>query len=183
MPEVTYLDRPDLAPRTGQGYSDAIAQLRAHPRLLALGFLASLAVVLLSVVPPARAQDTPGPDLSAIQQYVEELPTGGGVAVPGVTEDTRSPLPSAAEEALRYAPPETAALLRTIATSATYGAPPPARAGRSPSEPTQSSPGDAVWRSVDAAGSASDGRLLALVLLVIALTAGAGALAARRTIP
>ncbi|HXG75354.1 MAG TPA: hypothetical protein VNJ53_02160 [Gaiellaceae bacterium] len=98
----------------------------------------------------------------------------------GVTEDTRSPLPATAGEALRYAPPETAALLRTIATSATYGAPPTGQLGRPSSEPERPSPGDAVWRSVGAVGNASDGRLLVLVLLLVALTAGAGALAARR---
>ena len=141
--------------------------------------LAALAALVLIHVTPAYADD-PVPGAAAIQQYVESMPTGSGPAVPGVSSRNSAQLPAAAVESLKYAPPSIASVLAEVATSPEYGA--PASQVSSPTdEPISESAGSALLRSLDAAGTADDTTLLALIAVLLVLTAAAGVFAARGT--
>jgi len=71
---------------------------------------------------PAGAAAEGGP-ASAVSQYVEMIPTGGGSQPVGVGLANRAPLAAAAEKALATIDPSTANILTEIATSSAYGAP------------------------------------------------------------
>ena len=138
-------------------------------------------LVALVLAAPAQAQQEPP---SAVDQYVELVPTAEGPAAPGVVEETRTPLPPAGEEALEQAPSDTAAPLDEIATSSTYGAPtspePPTPARRPDRDSSEPSLETSLATTLETLGSTDDGRLAGL-FVVLALTAvGAVALAVLR---
>lgn len=146
---------------------------------------AALAFVL--VASPGHAQQQPPPDASAVDQYVEAVPTASGPSVPGITKAKRTQLSPRAKRALKKRAPKTASALEDVATSSTYGAPAasetkPTRARpRSPDDvPPAPSLSAALESTLTAVGETSDTRLLGLLLVVVATTAGAIGLAVRR---
>ena len=129
-----------------------------------------VAVVAAGVLAPqVAARSRPGPPASAVQQYVEEVPTAKGPSSPGTGEQTTTPLSPTAKRALSRTAPATAAALRRIATSSAYGAP------SSGSSTAAQGPGLA-----SATGAASDARLVLLVVALAAITSLGIAFALRR---
>jgi hypothetical protein len=96
------------------------------PRLLKRSLI--VAVVLLALAPAAQgwsagpAQEQP-PDTSAVSQYVEVVPTGGGDAPAGSSTAKAGQLSPKAERAVRRLGGADAAKLTRIATSPALGAP------------------------------------------------------------
>ena len=153
--------------------------------------IAVMAGVSLALASPGQAQDPGG---SAVNQYVEVVPAAGGPRSLGIEKKVRTSLPPAGKEALRQAPPSVAGPLEEIATSSTYGAP----AIRAEPKPTKPKPKPqapvrdpdvvppraptevTLGTTVSAIASATDERLLGLLLTVLTTTLGAVALAVRR---
>lgn len=153
--------------------------------------IAVMAGVSLALASPGQAQDPGG---SAVNQYVEVVPAADGPRSPGIEKKVRTSLPPAGKEALRQAPPSVAGPLEEIATSSTYGAP----AIRAEPKPTKPKPKPqapvrdpdvvppraptevTLGTTVSAIASATDERLLGLLLTVLTTTLGAVALAVRR---
>jgi hypothetical protein len=135
--------------------------------------------VALSVASLAGGQPPAQPGTSAVQQYVEDVPTANGQSTPGATKPAPQPLSPAARIALRRLTPATAGALRTIATSPAYGAPKIGASNAGATHPS-SSPGGSLGSSVDAIGTASDAPLLGLLVVLIATSIGAVGLAVRR---
>ena len=138
-------------------------------------------LALLASPGPARAQSAPpDPGWSAVDAYVEQVPSAGGGSAPGVQDATQSSLSPAAEAALETATPSVRDALENVVSSSTYGA--PQTQGQAPvldPRPDESSDG-ALGGTADALGTVSDGRLLALLLVLLATTLAALVLALRR---
>lgn len=159
----------------------SVAPIRMH---------ACAAVVSLALVVPLPARAAERPPVSAIAQYVEQIPTAEGSATPGVGKTTKTTLPRETRSRLRSGTDATtAAALTEIATSSAYGAPTGkiARAAeprsardsarvRGDSEPRLSS---SLGSAVEAVGSGSDRRLAVLLAIVLLTTAVAVAAAVR----
>lgn len=137
--------------------------------------LLGAALVALAGAAPASADDPPRPDeISAADAYRESLPTAAG---PRPTGRAGKPVPLAPGVAARLGSGET--LLRDVAVSPAYGAPPrplrpPARdeaEASSPDVPSLSAAGSAVEDAV--------GRSRVVVLAALLLGIGVGAVAAR----
>jgi hypothetical protein len=154
--------------------------------------LASACVGLVALIAPGAAWAAQGPPVSAVSQYVEQVPTSDGSAAVGAERPRRSTLPAAARKALASKPSTTAAALTEIATSSRYGAPPatvadkpkPPPRGRAvvvvldpPSE--RSSIAAALTSTAEAVGSASDARLLGLIGFLSLTTVAMAAVAVR----
>jgi hypothetical protein len=96
------------------------------PRLLGRSLI--VAAVLLALAPAAQAwsagpaQDQP-PNTSAVSQYVEVVPTGGGDAPTGSSGARPTQLSPKAERAVRRLGGADAAKLMRVATSPALGAP------------------------------------------------------------
>jgi hypothetical protein len=152
---------------------------------------------LVSAVPVHAQTNPPSPGGSAVSQYVELVPAAVGSKAPGAeakTEKRQDSLPPAGENALKQAPPAIAKPLEKIATSSTYGAP-ELRAEQNATQPETQAPArdpDAVppgatveevtlGTTVSAIASATDERLLGLLLTMLVTTLGAIGLALRRT--
>lgn len=156
------------------------------------------AFVTLAFSVPAHAQSNPpNPGGSAVNQYVELVPTGVGSKAPGIErKKQRTPLPPAAKDTLKKADPVVAKPLEKIATSSDYGA--PAIRAEPKAEPKTSKPRprppvrnpdivppDAptevpLGTTVRAIASATDERLLGLLVVMLMTTLGAVGLALRR---
>ena len=147
------------------------------------------ATAFIAVADPALAQSTPVPCASAVDayvetvpsgssvtQYVEAVPTGHGPAAPGITKGSTTPTGS--EPAMTEA-------LKTVAVSPTYGAPIPRRTRTHDlpavrgNAPLTTSLSESVRGAVGSLGTASDGRLLGLLAVVLTTTLGVIALATR----
>lgn len=106
-------------------------------RYLVVGATALVGLVVSGVASAAQ-----GPPVSAVSQYVEQVPTSEGPAKVGAARSKRATLPEAARKALASSSPETSARLTKIATSPTYGAPPtrvePSQAARPKPKPKSS---------------------------------------------
>jgi hypothetical protein len=111
------------------------------------GVAVLVTVTLLTPVGEAFAQTPDGS--SAVDQYVEDVPTGEGSSAVGQKKETRKPLSASVQAQVQTGGGDDAAVLEQAATSAAYGAPQKVlvRAIR----PEQESAG------VGAAGSAEDG--------------------------
>lgn len=147
------------------------------PRLLAA--LLAVAATQLALVGVADAADAP-PAGSAIDQYVEVIPTGtGGLpSRPTSSAPSESPavkLPPALQERLSGEVPEEADTLAKIATAPAAGAPP---AGSLLSH-SGARPGDPDEVTVQQIVSLDDARLLGLLVALPAITV-AGIVAAWR---
>jgi hypothetical protein len=144
-------------------------RMRSHMRHFRL---VALVCVMAAVALPGTAwADDPGTPsgVSAIQQYVEQVPTASGPSAPGVGEATTNRLSNDATRGLGSVSPATAAVLAKVATSSVYGAP-----------VTDNEP--AVDGAVTVEG-VSDERLVGLFLLLAVTTVGALVLAGRRARP
>ncbi len=127
-----------------------------------------------------------------MNQYVELVPAASGPKAPGVEKRGRTSLPKAGKKALKQAPRAVARPLEEIATSSTYGAP-AIRVELKPTKPRPQAtardpdivpPGAPIevtlGTTVSAVASATDERLLGLLLAVLVTTLGAVALAVKR---
>lgn len=161
------------------------------------GIAAAFAGASLVFAVQVHAQtNPPKPDGSAVSQYVELVPAAVGSKAPGAeakTEERQDSLPQAGKNALKQAPSAIAEPLEKIATSSTYGAP---ELRAEPStiktetqapvrDPDAVPPGAGVEEvrlgtTVSAIASATDERLLGLLLTMLVTTLGAVALAVRR---
>jgi hypothetical protein len=148
--------------------------------------LAAVVAVLaaLTFAGAAIAQEPPPPDDSAVDQYTEFVPTGRGPKAPGIGKKTRGSLPPKAKKALENTPKRTADALTEIATSSDYGAP----ARRAPEPVARDAPAPGEEPSLDrtlqatavAAAPVDDGRMIGLLVVMLAIAVGGGALAVRR---
>jgi hypothetical protein len=148
---------------------------RMRPHVRPLRLVALVCVLAAVALPGAAWADDPGTPsgVSAIQQYVEQVPTASGSSAPGVGEATTSRLSNDATSGLGSVPPATAAALAKIATSSVYGAPMGVSAeGNQP----------AVDGAVMVEG-VSDERLVGLFLVLALTTVGALVLAGGRARP
>jgi hypothetical protein len=122
------------------------------------------------------ATPPPPEDVPAVSAYVELVPTSRGRRSPGVGSTERGTLPRAIESQLARAGGNDAPLLKEVATSPAYGAPRVRKpVPREPdAEPTEDS---TLGAAVTVMTDGGDDRLLALGLVLLALTAGAAAAA------
>jgi hypothetical protein len=122
------------------------------------------------------ATPPPPEDVPAVSAYVELVPTSRGRRSPGVGPTKRGTLPRAIEAQLAREGGSEAPLLKEVATSPAYGAPRVRKpVPREPEpEPTEES---TLGAAVTAVTDGGDHRLLALGLVLLALTAGAAAVA------
>jgi hypothetical protein len=140
----------------------------------------------LTFAGPAVAQEQPPPDDSAVDQYTELVPTGTGPKAPGIGKKTRGSLPPKAKKALEKTPKRTGDALTEIATSSDYGAPTavPPKTTKVPRDAPQPSEGPSFDRTLQATAVAAapvdDGRMIALLVVMLAIAVGGGALAVRR---
>jgi hypothetical protein len=172
-----------------------------------VGVVAALATALAA---PAFAQEPPpDPGSSAVDQYVELVPTGRGPKSPGVEKERKTPLAPKAKRALDKTPKATADALTTVATSSDYGAPVVSEAPSTRSDAPATSPrakprftpgpGGSSEASIDApspakqpslnrtlqataaaAAPVDDTRMIVLLVVFLATAIAGGALAARR---
>ena len=157
-------------------------------RLLATGAVSAVAMAVAG----GAAAATPGPptDVSAIAQYVETLPAGGGPSAVGGGHNRRAPLSPSVRIALRTSGGGDAAALATAASSSAYGAPAPVRHRTLPgsSRTLAPAPAQAERRPspLSAAADALAGdRVLPLALLLVlgtALVGGAAYAGSRRPV-
>ena len=142
----------------------------------AVSWVVALAGALVGTAAAAPPPPPPPEDVPAVSAYVELVPTSRGSRSPRAGENESRTLPPAIEARITREGGSDAAGLKKVATSSAYGAP-QARKGvtrEAEVEPTdESSLGAAVTVVTDA----GDDRLLALGLVLIALTAGAAAAA------
>ena len=143
--------------------------------VVAIGICLAAALLAVSV---AGAQPPAQPGASAVQQYVEDVPTANGQATPVITKPAAQRLSPAAQSALRRSPPATAGALRTIATSPAYGAPKTGASSAGATLPSSSAE-ESLGSTANAIGTASDARLLGLLVVLIATSIGAVGLAIR----
>jgi hypothetical protein len=165
-------------------------------KLLILAVLAALAVLA-----PGAGDAAQAPPVSAVSQYVEQVPTGEGSALVGVDRTQRAELPAAAKKALASRPAAVSTQLTEIATSSAYGAPTarlshtapdlskprPVGNGKAPTQTSMAGDSSAerssIRRSFRAVatdlGSGSDARLLGLVVFLLTTTVAMAAVAAR----
>ena len=140
------------------------------------------AIGATSVSAQSAGQPT-DPRASAVSQYLEMVPTARGPNAPGVGEQRQSSLSRTAENALQAADPETAGVLKKIATSSAYGAPndpTPNTSVGPPLEQPQATTTD-VRTTIEAIASTNDTRLVGLLVVVLLTTLSAIALAVGRT--
>jgi hypothetical protein len=141
----------------------------------------------LTLAAPAAAQDPreePPPDVSSIEQYIENIPTSRGSRAAGTGKGTGQPLSPEARRRLREEGGPDAAALERIATSPAYGAPDrPLRKSRelvrTPSD-DDASLGAAFSAAVSAPGEGGEWRLGVLAAILVATTAALAVAAYRR---
>lgn len=143
-------------------------------RLLAVA--ATVGATLLAA-PAAHAQMPGGP--GAVDQYVEDVPTGGGSSHPTKDTPTKTDVPASVAEQIAVQGGSDAPLLTEIVSSSTYGAP---RRGNGSAErmergdalPEIAPAGDEAVGVVSSAITAVEGgdavRLLALLAALIAVS-------------
>lgn len=161
--------------------------------------VAAAAVSTLLALPgTALAQTTDDP--SAVDQYVEDVPTGGGSSVPGSGKPKKTNLPPGVTAQIADQGGSDAELLNTVASSSDYGAPQKtlkrktersgytisgAQMERREGDGGSASPeGDVSAASAVSSAVAADGagaaRLIGLLVLLFAVSLGALAFSALR---
>lgn len=100
---------------------------RSVPRRRVLAFAAIVGATLLAASAPAHAQLPGGP--GAVDQYVEDVPTGGGSSHPTADPPSSTPAPSGVQQQIDAQGGSDAPLLTQVVSSSTYGAP-QGRAGK-----------------------------------------------------
>ena len=154
-------------------------QRNSHLRRGPFLALVSAVVVAGASAGWARAADKPPkPGASAVSQYVEMLPTGSGPVAAGARGSAAGPLAPTARKALLSVGGQTAAALKTVATSHAYGAParttthePKPAADRSRQTPAPSL--ESALSSVAETSNASGSGQVVLLLILVPLTAAA----------
>lgn len=128
----------------------------------------------------------PPPDDSAVIQYTELVPTAGGRKAPGVGKKTRGPLSPRSKKALSATSRPTASVLTEVATSSDYGAPPRrATPAPKPGRPNEPAPGErpsldrTLQATAVAAAPVDDTRMIGLLVAMLGIAVGGGALAVR----
>jgi hypothetical protein len=96
-----------------------MAPQRPSVRRLRWGILGSVLVLACAILPTAALADDAPP---AVQQYVENVPTGGGPQAQGATHG-RTTLPAGVQRSLMLEGGKDTVSLRDIATAAQIGAP------------------------------------------------------------
>ena len=91
------------------------------PRRRVLAFAATVGATLLAASAPAYAQLPGGP--GAVDQYVEDVPTGGGSSHPTADPTSSTPAPSGVQQQIDAQGGSYAPLLTQVVSSSTYGAP------------------------------------------------------------
>jgi hypothetical protein len=159
------------------------------------GFLVTVTVLgtLLALAGPASAQSPCG--VSAVDQYVECIPTGDGENSSGANQSSGGSLPPSVANAIQSAGGEDAQVLEQVATSSRYGAPKPtdsssdssSRHGRisgdalAAADPDSDvSTGDAASAVVSAVQGGDAGRLVGLLVGLFLISAAALTVAALR---
>ena len=154
----------------------------------------------------AYAQTPDGP--SAVDQYVEDVPTSGGATAPGKNKPKINSLPPSVSNQIDQQGGSDAAILREVATSPDYGAPAAAtgkKAGtkangkrngketaagvtrgkaadaREIPAPADSSPSEAVSAAVSAVQGGDAGRLVGLLIALFVISIAALAAAGLRS--
>lgn len=174
--------------------------------------LALSAVTALGTADAALANHVPGhPCAAAVCQYVEQVPTAGGSKPTSGGRKSVTPLSRAVKQRLYAKAGKDATLLEQVATSSDYGAPqgtPAKRAapkekkskkdrnsetsgdrsdldGAAAAAASEDPPsfGNALSASVDVVADGSNGRLIGLVVVLLAITGFALASAGYRARP
>jgi hypothetical protein len=102
------------------GVSMLRARRAAGRRALAFAVAAAATLILL----PAHASAQTPDDSGGVDQYVEDIPTGGGSKVPGQGgKKQKKELPKQVAQQIRSQGGSDASLLDDVASSADYGAP------------------------------------------------------------
>jgi hypothetical protein len=152
------------------------ARYRNVGRMPKAVLIACLCAIALALAPAALAGGSP-PANPSIAQYIEQVPTSGGNAVPSGHAHTKLP----AHVAEQLPSGKTGAALRTIATRASYGAPQKKLhvskhaavvARRAVIEPKKDVSGDTLAAAASAVGA--DRNLVVWLGVVLLFTAGAG---------
>ena len=151
---------------------------RTRLRLLPLACL----LTLLSAPAAAHAERTP-PDVAAVEQYRESIPTSSGPAIVGAAPEQTYPLPPAIAERVVEKAAADAQLLERVATSTAFGAPRDAVRPEAevPLEPVSEWTLDAGARAgaSTVADARSDPRIVVLLAACLAI-AGVGLASALR---
>lgn len=159
---------------------------RSVPRRRVLAFAAIVGATLLATSAPAHAQLSGGP--GAVDQYVEDVPTGSGTAHPTADPPSSTPPPSGVQQQIDAQGGSDAPLLTQVVSSSTYGAPQERagknkgggsgssermeRGGELPEAVSSGTESSGVVSSAVTAVEGSDSRrLLGLLLALLAVTA------------
>ena len=148
------------------------------PRRRVFALAAILGATLLAPSAPAHAQSGPG----AVDQYVEDVPTGGGASHPTTGTPSSTPASGVVQQQIDAQGGSDAPLLTQVASSSTYGAPQKRSGGGSSAErmergnelPEAAGSGEESSGVVSSAVTAVEGgdsrRLLGLLLALLAVT-------------
>lgn len=158
--------------------------MRRSVRRRVLAFAAIVGATLLATSAPAHAQLSGGP--GAVDQYVEDVPTGGGTSHPTADPPSSTPAPSGVQQQIDAQGGSDAPLLTQVVSSSTYGAPQRRavnkgggssaermeRGGELPEAVSSGTESSGVVSSAVTAVEGSDSRrLLGLLLALLAVTA------------
>ncbi|HET9545724.1 MAG TPA: hypothetical protein VFO88_09100 [Gaiellaceae bacterium] len=158
--------------------------MRRSVRRRVLAFAAIVGATLLATSAPAHAQLSGGP--GAVDQYVEDVPTGGGTSHPTADPPSSTPAPSGVQQQIDAQGGSDAPLLTQVVSSSTYGAPQGRavnkgggssaermeRGGELPEAVSSGTESSGVVSSAVTAVEGSDARrLLGLLLALLAVTA------------
>jgi hypothetical protein len=140
--------------------------------------LAAWAGAALAKTPPPKAKE-----LSAISQYREPIPGASGPTLPGGRSTTK-PLPQSVQVAVLSEGGSDAPALKRFAEESEFGAPPTSLPSIRPrqrvTEPDQGAPAALFSGAGKLVVDGQSGRVVALVVVMAVLTAGAVGLAVRR---
>lgn len=144
--------------------------------------VACYVAVLALIVPAAAAASTSKDPGSAVGQYVQQIPTGGGKVSPGVGKQKTIPLDAKSAKTLRKLNKRAQAVLKAGLTSSWSGAEVANLSiGKNQASGSKdSSLVGSLLASVGSPGSGSASRLIGLLVVVVAITAALGIAAARK---
>lgn len=156
--------------------------MRRSVRRRVLAFAAIVGATLLASSAPAHAQLPSGP--GAVDQYVEDVPTGGGSGHPTADTPTKTSVPGGLQEQINSEGGSDAALLTEVASSSAYGAPQrPAKGGggggggssaermeRGDTAPSATEASGVVSSAITAVEGGDSRRLLALLGALLAVS-------------
>jgi hypothetical protein len=152
--------------------------MRRSVRRRVLAFAAIVGATLLAGSAPAHAQLPSDP--GAVDQYVEDVPTGGGSAHPTADTPTKTSVPGSLQEQINTEGGSDAALLTEVVSSSAYGAPQRPAGGGGGSSAERMERGDTAPSAAEASGVVSSAitaveggdsrRLLALLGALLAVS-------------